>query len=490
MKAASFGTYNPYLLYQQRLGKNWALALSGDWLTSNGNYPFKLVNGGLVTDEIRKNSDVNTARGEINLYGDMGRGGNITFKGNYLYSERGLPGSVVLYNDTSTERLWDKNAFASIHYENRISDKWALLSNFKYNYAWNRYLIKSDIYESGEEDDRYTQNEYYGSVAAEYSPYEFLRFTLAEDFFVNTLISSIPESQSPVRYTSLTAFAAQYNSSRVTATLSVLGTYITERVETGDAAPDKSRISPAVSISYKLLEEHNLRVRLSYKDGYRAPTFNDLYYARVGNKNLKAEKAAQYNLGLTMNGVLCEDVIDYASISVDGYFNRVKDKIVAIPTLFIWKMMNVDKVNIAGVDVNLSSTFTLPADMSIVLGGAYSYQYAVNMTDPESKIYKHQIPYTPRHSGSVSLSWKSKWISAGYIMTAVGDRYALPQNIEANRIAGYFDHSASLHHTFDLKKCKIRVQAEVSNISNVNYEVIRYYPMPGRSYKLTVKFLL
>lgn len=490
MKVASFGTYNPYILYQQKLGEKWSLSINGDWMTSKGNYPFKLNNGDQITNEIRINSDVNTSRGEINLYTDMGKGGNLSFKGNYLYSERGLPGSVVLYNKTATERLWDRNFFASIHYNNKFSNKWALLSNFKYNYAWNRYLIKSDIYESGEEDNRYNQNEYYGSVATEYSPFEFLRFTLAEDFFVNTLVSNIPESQTPLRYTSLTALAAQYHSPRLTVTLSLLETYITERVKTGEAASDKSRLSPAASISYKLLKEHNFRVRFSYKDAFRAPNFNDLYYARVGNKNLNPEKASQFNLGLTWNGVLIKDIIDYASVSLDGYYNMVKDKIVAIPTLFIWKMMNMGRVNMWGSDVNISSTFSLPCDMTIVLGGAYSFQYAIDMSDPSSKTYKHQIPYTPRHSGSVSLSWNSRWISAGYIMTAVGERYALPQNVQANKIDGYFDHSVSLHHTFNLKKCKLRIQGEVINIGDVNYDVIRYYPMPGRSYRLTIKFIL
>ena len=33
--------------------------------------------------------------------------------------------------------------------------------------------------------------------------------------------------------------------------------------------------------------------------GYRAPTFNDLYYLRMGNTNLRPERADQYNLGLT-----------------------------------------------------------------------------------------------------------------------------------------------------------------------------------------------
>ena len=46
-------------------------------------------------------------------------------------------------------------------------------------------------------------------------------------------------------------------------------------------------------------------------------------------------------------------VADYVSLSVDGYYNEVDDKIVAVPTMFVWKMSNVGKVETYGVDANL-----------------------------------------------------------------------------------------------------------------------------------------
>ena len=42
--------------------------------------------------------------------------------------------------------------------------------------------------------------------------------------------------------------------------------------------------------------------------------------------------------------------------------------------------------------------------MSLFLASTYSFQYAVDVTDPEAKNYKDQIPYTPRHSGTVSVN--------------------------------------------------------------------------------------
>ena len=34
-----------------------------------------------------------------------------------------------------------------------------------------------------------------------------------------------------------------------------------------------------------------------YKNTFRVPTFNDLYYLRIGNTSLRPEKAREYNIG-------------------------------------------------------------------------------------------------------------------------------------------------------------------------------------------------
>ncbi len=488
MKYGSFDTYNPQILYEQKLSDKWSLNIAGEWLKSKGSYPFILSNGSTETEKIRKNSDVNTWKTEFNVFGKIGKG-NIRIKGNYYDSERGLPGSVVLYNDDANERLWDKTAFGDISYDNKIGEKIKIGARINYNYTWNKYLDINARYPSGKQEDRYTQNEYYGSVFAKYSPLEYLHFSIGEDFFVNTLDATLPDCPFPTRYTTLTSLAAQFRNKRWIATASLLGTYLTERVKIGEASGDKWRLSPAASISFKLLEDKEFMIRASYKDIFRVPTFNDLYYSRVGNRNIKPEKATQYNLGLTWRDSFREYTIDNISVTVDGYFNKIKDKIVAIPTMFIWKMMNFGEVNIAGADINFYINLLFSHRLSLSISANYTYQYAIDVTDPNSKNYRHQIPYTPRHSGNGTISFSNPWINFSYILSAVGKRYSFPQNIDNNLITGYFDHTISANHTFNIGKCKLHIQGDIANIGNVNYEVIQFYPMAGRNYKISLKFI-
>ena len=232
-----------------------------------------------------------------------------------------------------------------------------------------------------------------------------------------------------------------------------------------------------------------MRIRASYKDIFRVPTFNDLYYARIGNRNLRPEKAKQLNLGLTWSEAYPDWNIEHISLTADAFYNKVEDKIVALPTLFIWKMLNMGEVDIKGLDINVSGRFTLPAEMALQVAASYSYQKAIDKTDPKAKNYEHQIPYTPLHSGTASVSLENKWVNLSYMLTAVGKRYVLPQNIPTNQVDGYAEHTLSANRTFPIKQCKLRLQASVINLFDETYDVIKFYPMPGRSFLFSAIFI-
>ena len=485
VKGGSFGLFNSVLHYDQKLDKRWSASLHGDFSRADGRYPFTLVNDKLETKEKRKNSDIKAYHLEGNVFGDLGKGGELKFKVYYFDSERGLPGSVNFYYKEVNERLWDNNFFVQSNYKKTMNEKFDFKASAKYNYAFTRYLDVNDKYAAGKQVDLNTQNEYYGSAGVLYKPFNFLSASLTTDLTHSKLRNNFVKGPNPKRIASQSVFAVQYKDSRLTATGSLLGTYMTDKVKEGKKPTDKKRLSPAISATWRPFGESAFRVRASFKDIFRVPTFTDLYYLRMGNTDLVPEKTTQYNLGLTWSAS-CGNWLKHLDISVDGYYNTVKDKIVALPTMYIWKMMNMGEVDIKGVDVNLSAEFPLPLNMDLLLGSTYSYQYAVDVTDSEAKNYKDQIPYTPRHTGTVSVSLENPWVNFSYILKGVGERYALPQNIKQNKIDSYIEQNISLNKDVTFSRCKLRLQGELINLANVNYDVIQYYPMPGRSWRLSM----
>lgn len=477
MRFASFGTYRPELTYGRRLAPGWTTSIFADYLHSDGVYPFRLVNGNQVTKEKRLNSDVGTLNTELNVFGDMGKAGELQAKFRYYASERGLPGSVIYYSQDPTERLWDRDFSASARYKVGLTPKLRLLQILAYAYSHNRYLNTSAYYDEPE-DDRYTQREFASSTVLEYRISQELRLTLAEDLWTNHLDASIPECRYPSRLSSVSAFSSQWKCSHLTLTGSLSLHSIRETVRTGEAAPDRLRLSPSLSASWRFLE--NWRLRASYRDGFRVPTFNDLYYARVGNASLLPEKARQFNLGVTWSR-------GSVALTADMYYNSVRDKIIAVPTMFIWKMRNLGKVRMIGTDLTAAYSAVFSGGTSLQFRANYSYCYAVDVTDPDAKNYRHQIQYTPRHSGNAVVSLQTRWIDASYALNVIGSRYSLPQNIAANEMPAYFDHSISISRSFDIYGAVLRLSAEALNLTDVNYEVVRYYPMPGRNFRLTMK---
>ena len=70
-------------------------------------------------------------------------------------------------------------------------------------------------------------------------------------------------------------------------------------------------------------------------------------------------------------------------------------------------------------------------------------------------------------------------------MNMVSKRYYLAQNIADNEIDGYNEHKATLWREFSFAKGKLRMQAEIINLTDAQYDVIKDYPMPGRSWRIT-----
>ncbi len=486
VKAGSYGMVNPSLLYCQKLGQKQSLSLYGDYLRADGNYPFTMRNGNVLINGKRNNSDIQTIRAEATYYANITNKQSLKIKAYLFDSERGLPGSVIYDNPYAAERLYDKNYFGQFLYENRFDKRLKLKVLGKYNYSWTRDYNNES---SGITDNRYRQTETYLSAVLWGEAFKNLQLSFSQDFAYNYLSDNLIKCQYPRRYTLLSVVAARYSYQNLTLTGSLLNTYITETVELGEAAADRHRLSPAVSLSWKPFSHIGLRIRASYKDIFRNPTFNDLYYLVIGNSRLRPETTKQGNFGLTW-AETWQNMFGFFSISADAYYNRVDDKIVAVPAMFVWRMSNIGKVETIGLDVNAAMEIHPVEQLKIYLNGNYSFMNAEDITDRTNKTWRQQIAYTPRHSGGCSTTLETPWINLTYNLNYASERYTKTQNTPDNRIKPYADHSLSIFRTFKWNKHKIRIQADALNLANVNYEVIRFYPMAGRNYKVTINYQL
>ncbi len=487
LQGGSFGYVTPSMRWWQQLGSRTALAVDGTYMRADGNYPFRLVNGKYVTHEKRNNSAIYSLQGEANLYHTLRDSSQLSLKAYCYSSKRGLPGSVTLYNPISTEKLWDENYFAQAQYRKQLSRQWSLRAQAKYTHGWNKMCDYGTPVDNGYYTERYGQDEFYLSASVLFRPTQAFSVSLAQDGASNTMESNLKECPYPTRYTSMTALRARYHWHGLRVDASLMHTATWEKVKAGEAPDDFNRLAPALSLSFKPWSEEDLYLRLMYKNTFRLPTFNDLYYYRLGNRSLNPEKANELNLGVTWSrsgwGAL-----SHLSLTVDSYYNDVKDKIVAFPGTFTWRMVNYGKVNVAGVDATASASISLTRRVNLIVSGAYMWQKAIDLTDKESKLYKDQLPYTPQHSGNASALVQTPWVNVGYSLVGVSKRYYLEQNLPENEIDGYVEHTLTLSRTLKLRHSSCTLRAECINLTNEQYDIIKYYPMPGRSWRISIDY--
>lgn len=491
LKAGSFGLVNPALNINGKINSKLSSSFSGEYMYSHGKYPFEYQYGTGKNDTTvllkRENTDVKNLRLEAALYGRFSEKEDAYIKAYYYQSERGLPGSITYYNpqQNSHQRVWDKTFFTQAHYRRDFSKNWVFQANGKYNWNWMHYLDNG----LAKQNNTYSQQEYYLSASLLYRVFERLSFSFSSDGFINTMDADLRGFAYPTRYSLLSVLAAKYVSNKILATASILNTLVKESVEYGTLPANHKHFSPYVSLSVKPFDSQDLRLRVFYKNIFRLPTFNDLYYTNVGNVNLKPETTHQYNAGLTYTSGLGK-YIPFFSAAIDVYHNNVENKIVALPSkkdIFLWSMINFGKVSIDGIDLNVETNIRPVQHIGFILGTSYSYQRALNVTNPDDKYtYAHQIPYTPRVSGSGKAGIETKWVNIFYSLVWSGHRYVFSQNYAANRLEGYSDHSVSVSRDFKLSFGKISTNIELLNLSGKNYQVVRYFPMPGRSLRASV----
>ena len=482
LRTGSYGLFSPSLLYHQQFSRLGVGAYTS-YERADGVYWFTLKNGIKTIHERRNNSDIQTWRGELNMSYQLTDKQTLQWKAYGFTSNRGLPGAVIYDNTYSAERLKDKNVFTQMLYENRFSNRIKMKAAAKWNYAWSRY---SDIPASGYKEDTYRQNETYLTATLWTNPLQGLNLSFAQDYAHNHLSMTLPKAANPTRNSLWTALAANYQIGAFSVNASLLATNIYERVKQGNASNGFHRLSPAFSMQWRCLQD--FRLRFGYKDIFRTPTLNELYYTGIGNRHLNPEKSRQWNLGATYSHTFNRTL--QLSLTTDGYFGNVTDKIIAVPKMFYWQMMNAGKVRQLGLDVSANIEKRWGNDWTVSATGSYSLMKATDISDPTVVYYRNQIAYTPLHSGSASVLLHTPWLDFSYNVLFMGERYTLSYNIPDNRMKPFADHSITLSREFNINKQQLRVQFDVRNLGNKNYEVVRFYPMPGTNWRLSVSWVL
>ena len=488
-KYGSSDTFRFSSLWEQKLSDHISSSLSTGVLTSSGRYKFRyrrVTEDNTVaydTTAVRHNGDIWAFRVEGNVRGGIADG-YWNVKAYTYHSERGIPGAIVNNVWRRGERQWDHNTFGQAVFQKSFGDKFSTKALAKYAYYVTRYVNNDET--QIHVDNTYRQQEMYFSTSNVYEILPKWSVSMSYDFKWNKLNANMVDFAFPHRYSNFVSLATALTLSRIQAQASVVEQVVKDHVKYGASSPSRSTLTPAFFMNVYPFESKLLAVRAFAKKSFRMPTFNDLYYADMGNSKLNPESALQYDLGFVLNKDWKQGVVDHFRLQVDGYYNTVHDKIVAYPKgqQFRWTMLNLGKVHIKGVDAMAEVGLEPAKDLKVTARLQYTYQDARDVTNPNTSYYKDQIPYIPWNSGSaiLALSWREWDLSYSFIYS--GERYSQQENILYNHLQPWYTHDMSV--VYHARKWSARL--DVNNIFSQDYDVILNYPMPKRNYMLTLEY--
>ena len=495
MRCGSFALANPNIGFDLKLTETLSLNFDAEYVYSDGKYPFRyrrvLPTGEVAYDTtaIRQNGDINAVRVEGGLYDYYSTTGFFRVHAYNYWSERGIPGAIVNNVWRNGERLWDRNNFIQAEWQDEWFNRWStrVLAKWANDYThyknYDERLLPSD--------NEYLQQELYFSFANKVQIFNWWDASLAYDCQYNVLDrSNLLIEAEPEHFGRHSHWLSAATAMNIQEYLRLQASILMTAVD-----QNTPRVTPGIFFSLRPYPAIDLSINAFYKQSYRYPTFNDLYYTDLGNADLRPELARQHSIEVAYR---VSKKVYQIDASLSYYYNRVTDKIIAYPKgqQFLWTMLNLGTVKINGVDAHADFSFFLPQNFTLRARLNYTYQTAIDVTNPEDTYYGHQIPYIPWHSGSVvgGLDWKSKrgdHYGFNYSFIYVGKRYCQQENTVYNEVLPWYTHDLMVYAEWCIQTDRnywLKANLELNNMLGQDYEVIQNYPMPKQNVRCTVAF--
>jgi vitamin B12 transporter len=479
-QAGSFDQYEGYLLLQKRF-KKWTGTLTGKIRSYGGSYPYKYLNGNTLTQDKRQNNSLLEYFGTGSIQFSLNQHHQFQFRISGNEYQKELAGAVIFYNSNAAQYLNGYGLNGSFNHQFK-KNKWTVFSSMNYQKNNLQYVDSTYLNSLGYLDQRFYSSQLDFQSQVVYSFSKNLEILLGSSLISETLDGKSLVGK-PNRNTSESIFGIEWKAvGRILAQIGTQGIF--EKRDT--TLKTQWNLLPAVSWSFDLGKKNKLS--LVYRYTCRQPTFSELYYQQIGNTKLRTEKAqiasVRYELVLPfLKGV--------SQTMIQPFYSLINDKILAIPTknLFIWSIQNIGKSDATGIEF---MEFIQKKIKNHTLGARlnYTFQYTRDLSDSKSTTYRNILSYSPLHSGSLEFDYSLKKFSCFLLLSYLGERYALNQNIPSNLLDDYWLLDAGVAYTQVLKQHELTVRVTVNNITNQQYSYINYFAMPGIHFNIRLQYAL
>jgi outer membrane cobalamin receptor len=239
----------------------------------------------------------------------------------------------------------------------------------------------------------------------------------------------------------------------------------------------------SAGVDFRLLDNKEYFLKFNFSHNSRVPTLNDMYWNPGGNRSLKNEYSYSGDFTYEMSGKISSSLSFNSQISL--YMISIDNMIKWIPGgSGYWSPSNINKANSSGADANVNLTYSLNS-VKIRFTAKYAWNKAQIIKSPGSEeVSGNQIVYTPEHLFNSGIRAEINKYYLNWISCFTGKRYTTADN--SDYLPGYFLNNLSTGLKLISGKNSFDINIKADNLFNVNYQAIAWYPMPRRSFFLSL----
>src|SRR5713226_2120846 len=220
-----------------------------------------------------------------------------------------------------------------------------------------------------------------------------------------------------------------------------------------------------------VIKETGTRIRGSAGTGFRAPTFNDLFFPDFGNPTLQPERSMSWDAGVDQK--LWQGRIRLGLTYFHNDFTNLITCCVSIPTAPFGGPVNVGAARSEGVE------FTSEVDLLPNLVGSINYTF----TDTKNLVTGRWLPREPQHRWNIGITWEPirrlSLFTQVYIVTQQWETFGEVYNSGYTRVdMGGTYRVLEKYNWVQGLDLIVRVQ----NLLNEGYAEVRGFPALGTNF--------
>lgn len=243
---------------------------------------------------------------------------------------------------------------------------------------------------------------------------------------------------------------------------------------------------PQLSAGIRYMVNKSLILRATFSTKFRKPTFNEKYWRPGGNTELRPEEGFGADAGAEWTINSYNEDKNGMAVRMTGYYQTVDNWIQWIMKDSLTPV-EYKTVHARGFELWLDYSLKL---QSVIISGNFNYtlnRSTIVETYDDNPVFEgNQLMYIPIHTLRSNCSFKYEGFEFDLSAHYTGERQTVESSNKSLQLPPYMLLDTGISWRKSYRSVSITLWMRCDNLFDKRYEIIRAYPVQGRTYHLGI----